>query len=55
MKPIFIILYAVIITLVLTLAFPRLKQVGPMLRRYIWLATFVGTLVLLIVIFVFLP
>lgn len=49
MKPIYIILYAVIVTLVLTLVLPRLRQVSPALRRSLWITTGIGGVALLIV------
>ena len=48
MDPIYIILYAVIITLLLTLVFPRLRQASPTIRRSLWLSTIAGGIALLI-------
>jgi hypothetical protein len=36
MKPIYIILYAMIVILVLTLVLPRMRQASPALRRSLW-------------------
>lgn len=49
MSPIYIILYAVIVTLLLTLAFPRLRQASPALRRFGWIAALIGGIALLVV------
>jgi hypothetical protein len=49
MEPIYIILYVVIVTLVLTLVFPRIRQVSPTLRRLLWIAVIVGGTALLAV------
>lgn len=49
MDPIYIILYAVIITLLLTLVFPRFRQANPALRRTMWLSTIAGGIVLLVI------
>lgn len=51
MDPIYIILYAVIITLLLTLALPRLRQVSPALRRFFWIAVALGGIALLVMIY----
>lgn len=51
MDPIYVILYAVIITLLLTLALPRLSQVSPALKRFFWLTAVVGGIVLLVFIY----
>jgi hypothetical protein len=51
MDPIYIILFAVVVTLVLTLAFPRLRSVSPALRRVLWIAVIIGGIALLIVIY----
>jgi hypothetical protein len=49
MKPIFIILYAVIITLALTLVFARPRQANPTARRFFWIAVLVGGVALLVI------
>lgn len=49
MDPIYIILYAVVVTLLLTLAFPRIRQADPSDRPRLWLA-FVGGVVALLVV-----
>lgn len=49
MKPIYIILYAVIVTLVLTLVLPRMRQASPALRRSLWVTASIGGVALLIV------
>ena len=49
MKPIFIILYAVIITLALTLVFARPRRVTPTVRRFFWIAALVGGVALLVI------
>lgn len=51
MEPIYIILYAVIVTLLLVLIMPRLRQASPALRRILWIAFVVGGVGLLIVIY----
>lgn len=43
MSPIYIILYAVLVTLVITLLMPRLRTVNP---KYLWAAVIVGVGVL---------
>jgi hypothetical protein len=50
MKPIFLILYIVIVTLVLTLALPRLRKVNKGLPRVLWIASTLGGLALLIIV-----
>jgi hypothetical protein len=52
MDPIFIILYAVIITILLTLVFPRFRQASPALRRFLWIAAIIGGIALLIVTYI---
>ena len=47
MEPIYIILYAVIITLVLTLVIPRLGEPSPALRRLLWISAIFGGVVFL--------
>lgn len=49
MKPIFLILYIVIITLLLTLVFPRFREATPGLRRSLWISTIAGGFVLLVI------
>ena len=49
MKPIFIILYAVIVTLLLTLFFPRFRQASPALRRSLWIISIFGGITLLVI------
>lgn len=49
MPPIYIILYAVIVTLLLTLVFPRFRQASPALRRLLWLGGLIGGIALLVV------
>lgn len=49
MDPIYLILYAVIVTLVLTLAFPRLRTSNPRLARILLALGVVGLLVLVLV------
>lgn len=46
MNPIFIILYAVIVTLVLTIFFPRLRKANP---RLLWILVIAGLAGLLII------
>jgi hypothetical protein len=50
MKPIFIILYIVIVTLVLTLVLPRLPKVNKGLQRLVWIASTLGGIALLIIV-----
>lgn len=52
MDPIFIILYAVILTLVLTLVLPRVRQVSPLMRRFLWIAFAVGAIAFFIVAYI---
>jgi len=47
MDPIFIILYAVIVTLLLTLFFPRLRKVDP---RLLWISVITGVAGLIIIV-----
>jgi hypothetical protein len=55
MKPIYIILYVVIITLLLTLfVVPRSRQVTPAVRRLLWLTSIAGLAVLIVVTVLFL-
>jgi ABC-type cobalamin transport system permease subunit len=49
MKPIFIILYAVIITLILTLVLPRFRQASPTLKRVLWVAVTIGGVAMLVI------
>lgn len=49
MKPIFLILYAAIVTLVLTLVFPRFRQATPNDRRIAWVGLLLGGVGLLVV------
>lgn len=49
MEPIFLILYAVIVTLVLTLVFPRFRQATPAGRRLAWIGLLLGGVGLLVV------
>jgi hypothetical protein len=51
MEPIYIILYAVVLTLILTLVIPRFGEPSPALRRLLWISTIFGCVVLLIVTF----
>ena len=46
MKPIFIILYAVIVTVVLTIFFPRLRKANP---RLLWILVVAGVAGLLVI------
>jgi hypothetical protein len=46
MKPIYLILYAVLITLLLTLALPRLEKANPANKRSLWIAAIAGALIL---------
>jgi len=48
MSPIFLILYVVIITLVLTLVLPRLSEPSPQLRQALLVAAVAGAGVLLV-------
>lgn len=50
MDAIYIILFAIILTLVLTLAMPRLSQASPALRRFLWITVIVGVIALIAVI-----
>ncbi len=50
MNPIYLILFAVIVTLLLTLAIPRLRPVSPTGRRFLWVAMIAGLVVLLVII-----
>lgn len=52
MSPIFIILYAVIVTLVLTLFMPRLREANPQLMRILLVAGIAGLIVLGVLLFV---
>lgn len=47
MNPIFIILYAVVITILLTIFFPRLRKANP---RLLWITVIAGLAGLLIII-----
>jgi len=49
MDPIYIILYAVIVTLLLTLVFPRFKMASPTLGRYLLVVVIVGGIALLVI------
>ena len=49
MKPIFIILYAIVVTLILTLVLPRLQPMTPGRRRAMWILAGVGLAALLVV------
>lgn len=49
MKPIYIILYVVIVTLLLTLVFPRFRDTTPQVRRLLWIAILIGGVALLAV------
>lgn len=51
MDPIYIILFAVIVTLVLTLVIPRLRPVSPALRRVLSITVIIGSIALLIVLY----
>ena len=46
MKPIYLILYAVLITLLLTLALPRLEKANPVNKRFLWIGAIAGVLIL---------
>lgn len=46
MNPIFIILYAVIVTLLLTIFYPRLRRANP---RLLWISVMVGLAGLLLI------
>jgi nitrogen fixation/metabolism regulation signal transduction histidine kinase len=52
MDPIFVILYAVILTLVLTLVLPRVRQVSPLMRRFLWITFAVGAIAFLVVAYI---
>lgn len=53
MSPIFIILYAVVVTLVLTLVvIPRLREANPQLMRILLVAGIAGLIVLGVLLFV---
>jgi hypothetical protein len=54
MKPIFLILYIVIVTLLLSLALPRLRKVNKGLQRLFWISSTVGGIALLIVVLILL-
>jgi hypothetical protein len=49
MNPIYIVLYAVVVTLLLTIAFPRIRQAAPSDRRRMWLLFIGGVVALLVV------
>jgi hypothetical protein len=50
MKPIFIIMYAVIVTLLITLLLPRFREVGPGGKRLLRVSVIVGAVVLIVVV-----
>lgn len=52
MSPIYLILYVVIVTLVLTLLFPRMREPSPQLRQALLIAAVAGAVVLLVLTFV---
>lgn len=52
MSPIFLILYVVIVTLVLTLVLPRLSEPSPQVRQTLVVTSVAGAVVLLILTFV---
>ena len=52
MRPIFIILYASILTLVLTIFLPRLRQANPQLTRVLVVAGIAGFLLFGVLLFV---
>jgi hypothetical protein len=49
MEAIHIILYAVVVTLVLTIAFPRIRQAEPAARPRLWALLVAGIVALLVV------
>ena len=51
MDPIYIILYAVIVTLILTLVLPRFKMASPKLGRTLLVVVIVGGIALLVITF----
>ena len=49
MEPIFLILYIVILTLLLTLVLPRIKEPNPAQRRNLWISVIAGGIVFLVI------
>lgn len=52
MDPIYIILFVILVTLVLTLFVPRLRQANPALRRALWITVIIGGIALLVVLYI---
>lgn len=52
MSPVFLIVYVVIVTLVLTLVLPRLQEPSPQLRQTLLIAAIAGAVLLLVLTFV---
>jgi len=50
MDPIFLILYAVIITLLITVFLPRFRDIGPGGKRFLRISAIVGVVVLIAVV-----